>query len=173
MAGWLRASAEGLKIIDMVRRNLGWNKSEDTWCKAALTSKATLRRFWAQNRIRRETFIDICKAVGINNWEDIIERNDIKQTELLLAAAIADIPLENQTDRTFPLPENLPPVRNWVQRTKEINTLKTLITAPAPPLTNESPAPAPPLPRGGWGGFPSPSQLSDYRASEKPASSAN
>ena len=132
MAGLLRASEEGLKIIDMVRRNLGWNKSEDTWCKAALTSKATLRRFWAQNRIRRETFIDICKAVGINNWEDIIERNDIKQTELLLAAAIADIPLDNQNDRTFPLPENLPPVRNWVQRTKEIDTLKTLIVKPQP-----------------------------------------
>ena len=127
MAGLLRASEEGLKIIDMVRRNLEWNKSEDTWCKAALTSKATLRRFWAQNRIRRETFIDICKAVGINNWEDIIERNDIKQTELLLAAAIADIPLDTQTDRTFPLPENLPPVRNWVQRTQEIDILKTTI----------------------------------------------
>ena len=127
MAGLLRASEEGLKIIDMVRRNLEWNKSEDTWCKAALTSKATLRRFWAQNRIRRETFIDICKAVGINNWEDIIERNDIKQTELLLAAAIADIPLDTQTDRTFPLPENLPPGRNWVQRTQEIDILKTTI----------------------------------------------
>ena len=127
MAGLLRASEEGLKIIDMVRRNLEWNKTEDTWCKVALTSKATLRRFWAQNRIRRETFIDICKAVGINNWEDIIERNDIKKTELLLAAAIADIPLDNQTDRTFPLPENVPPVRNWVQRTKEIDTLKTTI----------------------------------------------
>ncbi|MCC3407380.1 MAG: ATP-binding protein [Microcoleus sp. PH2017_10_PVI_O_A] len=152
MAGLLRASEEGLKIIDMVRRNLGWNKTEDTWCKAALTSKATLKRFWTQNRIRRETFIDICKAVGINNWEDIIERNDIKQTELLLAAAIADIPLDNQTDRTFPLPENLPPVRNWVQRTKEIDTLKTLITPP--PLTNESPTLAPPLTKGGLGGVP-------------------
>jgi len=127
MAGLLRAPEEGLKIIDMVRLNLGWNKSEDTWCKAALTSKATLRRFWAQNRIRRETFIYICQAVGINNWEDIIEGNDIKKTELLLAAAIADIPLENQTDRTFPLPENLPPVRNGVQRTKEIDILKTTI----------------------------------------------
>ncbi len=35
--------------------------------------------------------------------------NDINKTELLLAAAIADIPLENETDRTFPLPVNLPP----------------------------------------------------------------
>ncbi|MFB8794046.1 MAG: hypothetical protein U7126_07430 [Microcoleus sp.] len=66
-----------------------------------------------------------------------------QETELLLAAAIADIPLDNQTDRTFPLPENLPPVRNWVQRTKEIDTLKTLIATP--PLTKESPTPTPPL----------------------------
>ncbi len=160
MAGLLRASEEGLKIIDMVRRNFGWNKSEDTWCKAALTSKATLRRFWAQNRIRRETFIDICKAVGINNWEDIIERNDIKQTELLLAAAIADIALDTQTDRTFALPDNIPPVWNWLDRTKEIHVLKTLITDPAPPLSKGGLGgvpitdPAPPLSKGGLGGVP-------------------
>jgi hypothetical protein len=152
MAGLLRASEEGLKIIDMVRRNLGWNKTEDTWCVAALVSTATLKRFWAKIGIRRENFINICKAVEIENWEYIAEGYKINKTELLLAAAIADIPQEGQTDRTFPLPENLPPVRNWVQRTKEIDTLKTLITAP--PLTNESPAPAPPLTKGGLGGVP-------------------
>ena len=169
MAGLLRASEEGLKIIDMVRRNLGWNKADELWCQAALTSKATLKRFWTQQPIRRETFIHICKAVGVKNWQDIVAR-EIQEPELLLAA-IADIPLDNQTDRTFPLPENLPPVRNWVQRTKEIDTLKTLITPP--PLTNESPTLAPPLIKVGLGGFPSPSQLSDYRESEKPPSSAN
>ena len=150
MAGLLRASEEGLKIIDMVRRNLGWNKADELWCQAALTSKATLKRFWTQQPIRRETFIHICKAVGVKNWQDIVAR-EIQEPELL-SAPIADIPLDNQTDRTFPLPENLPPVRNWVQRTKEIDTLKTLITAP--PLTNESPTPAPPLTKGGLGGVP-------------------
>ena len=133
MAGLLRASEEGLKIIDMVRRNLGWNKTEDAWCVAALVSTATLKRFWAKIGIRRENFINICKAVEIDNWEYIAEGYKIKKTEPLLAAAIADIPEDNQNDRTFPIPENLPPVRNWVQRTKEIDTLKTLITAP--PLT--------------------------------------
>jgi hypothetical protein len=152
MAGLLRASEEGLKIIDMVRRNLGWNKTEDTWCVAALVSTASLKRFWAKIGIRPENFINICKAVEIENWKYIAEGYKINKTELLLAAAMADIPLDNQTDRTFPLPENLPPVRNWVQRTKEIDTLKTLITAP--PLTNESPAPAPPLTKGGLGGVP-------------------
>ena len=130
MAGLLRASEEGLTIINMMRRNLGWNKTEVTWCLAALTSQATLKRFWARRQIRRETFIDICKAVGINNWEDIIERNDIKQTELLLAAAIADLPQDSENDKNFSLPDNLPPVRNWVERTKEIDILKaTLINS--------------------------------------------
>jgi GTPase SAR1 family protein len=143
MAGLLRASEEGLKIIDMVRRNLGWNKTEDTWCLAALVSTATLKRFWARIGIRRENFINICKAVEIENWEYIAEGYKIKTTEPLLAAAIADIPLDSQNDKNFPLPENLPPVRNWVNRTKELEILKTLITAPAPPLS-----------KGGLGGFP-------------------
>ena len=127
MAGLLRASEEGLKIIDMVRRNLGWNKSEDTWCVAALVSTATLKRFWGKIGIRRENFINICKAVEIDNWEYIAEGYKNIKTEPLFAAAIADIPQDSETDRTFPLPENLPPVRNWVQRTKEIDTLKTTI----------------------------------------------
>ncbi|MEG4353143.1 NB-ARC domain-containing protein [Microcoleus sp. LAD1_D5] len=127
MAGLLRASEEGLKIIDMVRRNLGWNKTEDAWCVAALVSTATLKRFWAKIEIRRENFINICKAVEIENWEYIAEGYKIKKTEPLLAAAIADIPQDSENERTFPLPENLPPVRNWVQRTKEIDILKTTI----------------------------------------------
>ncbi|MCT7952198.1 NB-ARC domain-containing protein [Ancylothrix sp. C2] len=127
MAGLLRASEEGLKIVNLARRNPGWNKADELWCQAALTSKATLKRFWAKKPIRRETFIDICKAVGINNWEDIIERKDIQQTEPLLAAAIADLPVVCEKNTGFPLPENLPPVRNWVNRTKQLETLKTYI----------------------------------------------
>ena len=127
MAGLLRASEEGLKIVDMVRRNLEWNKTEDSWCLAALISKATLKRFWSLKGIRRENFINICKAVEIENWEYIAEGYKNIKTEPLFVAAIADIPLDNKTDRTFPLPENLPPVRNWVQRTKEIEILKTTI----------------------------------------------
>ena len=44
MAGLLRASEEGLRILDIARRNPGWNKTGDAWCQAALTSKATLKR---------------------------------------------------------------------------------------------------------------------------------
>jgi len=127
MAGLLRASEEGLTIINMMRRNLGWNKTEDTWCLAALVSKATLKRFWARIGIRRENFINICKAVEIDNWEYIAEGYKIQKTEPLLAAAIADLPQDSQNDKNFPLPDNLPPVRNWVERTKEIDILKATL----------------------------------------------
>lgn len=126
MAGLLRASEEGLRIVNLARRNPGWNKTSELWCQAALTSQATLKRFWRRQPIRRETFIDICKAVGIDNWEDIVDR-DIESSKSLLDKAIADLPAPGDPDRTFDLPDNLPPVRNWVGRHQELETLKSLI----------------------------------------------
>lgn len=90
MAGLLRASEEGLRIVNLARRNPDWNKTSELWCQAALTSKATLKRFWRRQRIRRETFTDICKAVGIDNWEDIVER-DTESTKSPLDKSIADL----------------------------------------------------------------------------------
>ncbi|GAB4289347.1 MAG: hypothetical protein Fur0025_23750 [Oscillatoriaceae cyanobacterium] len=129
MAGLLRASVEGLKIVDMARRNLGWNKTEDAWCLAAFISQSTLKRFWARTAIRRENFINICKAVEIDNWEYIAEGYKLDKTEPLLAAAIADLPKEEAApvNRNFTIPENLPAVRNWVGRLPELACLKSLL----------------------------------------------
>ncbi len=115
MAGSLRASEEGLRIVNLARRNFGWKKSSESWRDAAFTSNATLKRFWQRHPIKRETFIDICKAVGIDNWEDIIERDEFMEAEA------------HQSDRGFTLPDNLPPVRNWVGRTQALATLKAQI----------------------------------------------
>jgi len=68
MAATIAASEKGLKIIDMARKKKGWNKDESAWHQLALTSRATLKRFWRQIAIQRETFINICKTVGVN-WE--------------------------------------------------------------------------------------------------------
>lgn len=127
MAGLLRASEEGLRIVDIARRNPGWNKTGDAWCQAALTSKATLKRFWARQSIRRETFIDICKAVGIHNWEDIIELLDIPVPEPLPPAAMADLPASGEPAYGFRLPDKLPPARMWTGRAQELETLKAHI----------------------------------------------
>ncbi|MBE8985649.1 NB-ARC domain-containing protein [Nostoc sp. LEGE 12450] len=74
MSNSLKASTAGLAIVDKSRQRLGWTKTSTArWWQDAHTSRATLRRFWQGDRIQRETFIAICQAVGIVNWEAIAE----------------------------------------------------------------------------------------------------
>ena len=73
MADSVRASTRGLEFVDEARKQKGWNKTADTWCQTALTSKATLKRFWGRGQIQKDTFIRICRAVGLTSWEDIVE----------------------------------------------------------------------------------------------------
>ncbi|MGD1698311.1 NB-ARC domain-containing protein [Dapis sp. BLCC M229] len=72
MAVTLRASQEGLEKIDKARRKKGWTKTEDSWWGLAVTSKATLNRFWQKAPIRQDAFISICQTIGIN-WEEIVD----------------------------------------------------------------------------------------------------
>jgi len=74
MAASLRASQEGLEIVDMARIKKGWKKTEDAWWQLATTSKATLKRFWRGIAIQRDAFIALCKTVGVN-WEKIVDNS--------------------------------------------------------------------------------------------------
>jgi DNA-binding Xre family transcriptional regulator len=77
----LAASTRGLKLVDQKRRQKRWNKTAQVWCREAFTTRSTLNRFWAGKPIRRETFIAICQAVGVD-WEDVVERtHDLPATE--------------------------------------------------------------------------------------------
>ncbi|MGA9379632.1 MAG: NB-ARC domain-containing protein [Phormidium sp.] len=77
MAVTLRASKEGLKMVDRARRKCGWTKADEEWCKVAQTAPASLKRFWRGILIKRDTFIAICQALGIN-WQEIA---DLSETE--------------------------------------------------------------------------------------------
>lgn len=79
MAATLRASTEGLKVVDKARRKKGWTKTEKAWVDLALTSKSTLRRFWTGNSIHSDTFKEICKAVEVRDWEDIADSQTSEQ----------------------------------------------------------------------------------------------
>ncbi|MGH8001931.1 MAG: hypothetical protein ACREPR_21510 [Brasilonema sp.] len=81
MAESVRASTRGLEIVEQARLRKGWNKTADIWWQTALTSKATLKRFWAREPIQKDTFMRICQAVGVANWKDIIEC-ELPSTEL-------------------------------------------------------------------------------------------
>jgi len=80
MAVSLRASKQGLEIVDQARRKKGWLATAPAWCDAAQTSPATLKRFRGGQPIQQDVFIAICKAVGIETWEEIVDKRPIKQT---------------------------------------------------------------------------------------------
>lgn len=80
MAATIAASKQGLKIIDMARKKKGWNKCESAWYDMATTSRSTLKRFWQQIAIQQETFINICKTVGVN-WEEIVDNNPLSRSK--------------------------------------------------------------------------------------------
>lgn len=97
MADTLKASEQGLKIVDEARRRKRWQKNSLTWATVALTSPATLRRFWARkSAIDRFTFIRICEAVGVD-WKKVAELTEIQETDLpVVFTAIATPSIPNQ-----------------------------------------------------------------------------
>lgn len=80
MAPSLKASPEGLKIVDIARKKKGWTKTAVSWCDAATIGQSTLRRFWRRNPINQENFVAICEAVGIN-WQEIVDERPTPSPE--------------------------------------------------------------------------------------------
>lgn len=74
----VKASEEGLKRVDRARKRMGWSKTRSkTWWLQANVSQATLRRFWKQP-ISLDGFISICKAVGIEDWQEIVDWSELE-----------------------------------------------------------------------------------------------
>jgi hypothetical protein len=81
MAATLRASKQGLEIVDQTRKKKGWAATASIWCDAAQTTPATLKRFRRGMPIQQDVFILICQAVGIENWKEIVDDSPLPQTE--------------------------------------------------------------------------------------------
>lgn len=79
MAVSLRASQQGLEIVDLARRKKGWTRLATAWCYSAMISQATLKRFWRQIPVIQSSFVAICKAVGVENWEEIADNYSLQQ----------------------------------------------------------------------------------------------
>lgn len=69
----LRVSKQGLKILDRQRRIKRWAAVAPSWCDNAQTSVAILKQFRQKRPISQAQFVAICKAVGIENWPDIVD----------------------------------------------------------------------------------------------------
>lgn len=125
MVDSLKASEQGLKIVDEARRRKRWQKNASTWVESAKTSEATLRRFWARkSAIDRYAFIAICKAVGVN-WEEVAEPSEIQETELPVLS----------TAKANPSIPNL----NFVGRERAIASLNTRINQGAKIIVIQAP----------------------------------
>jgi AAA-like domain len=85
----VRASEAGLVKVDRARRRMrGWTKTRtESWWMEAEVSQSTLRRFWARKLIRENNFIAICKAVGLEDWEELVDRSELAEEQ------VSDLPL--------------------------------------------------------------------------------
>ncbi|MDY6785442.1 MAG: AAA family ATPase [Cyanobacteriota bacterium] len=84
MAATLRASKEGLEMVNLARCKKGWTKYNPQWSQPEATDiiipEATLKRFWRRVPIKRDTFVEICRRVGINDWEAIVDNTPTQKT---------------------------------------------------------------------------------------------
>ena len=77
----IRASEEGIKRFKQARNQKGWNQDADSLTTRIGISRSTVQRFEQGNPIRQDSFIDLCKAVGIENWEAIVDDRLLPQTD--------------------------------------------------------------------------------------------
>ncbi|MEM9540891.1 MAG: AAA-like domain-containing protein [Cyanobacteria bacterium P01_E01_bin.42] len=83
MSETLKASTRGLATIERAIQRQGWTKTNTpAFWTAAYTSQATLRRFWRKIPIQKATFIAICQAVEIEEWEAIADLDDTEREDL-------------------------------------------------------------------------------------------
>lgn len=77
-----KLSQEGITEIESARRKKGWKKVEENWMKQGYSSGSTLKRFLRGERISAEHFIDLCKAVGIEDWQKVVDWEDNDSTSV-------------------------------------------------------------------------------------------
>lgn len=67
----LRLSEEGRKKVEMARIQKGWSRWEIS--TTAMISESTLKRFFQGKPISADNFVRICKSVGIDDWQRLID----------------------------------------------------------------------------------------------------
>jgi hypothetical protein len=87
----IRISEPGLLQVDRARLRKGWLKQSEIWYLSAYTTRATLKRFWRREAIEQGTFIEICAAVGITNWESLVATSLIPDLLQLDLNAMPDV----------------------------------------------------------------------------------
>ena len=79
-----KLSKEGLKEIEEKRIHKGWGRTSKKWTNEAMSSESTLKRFLKGEAISSEHFINLCQAIGVEDWQSIVdwEASDIDSTRV-------------------------------------------------------------------------------------------
>lgn len=73
-----RLSRQGRKVVEIKRRDCGL--TQDMWATRAEISESTLKRFLKGKPIDPQNFIALCKVLGIEQWREIVEKEDFDST---------------------------------------------------------------------------------------------
>ncbi|MGD1865531.1 MAG: hypothetical protein ACFB0D_13340 [Phormidesmis sp.] len=97
MAITLKTDKQGLAVVDQARIKKNWTALAAAWCTQANVSVSTLKRFREKKAIQKDAFIAICRAVGIDSWQQIVSeaptdisvlRRKYKQSKKVIAEEV-------------------------------------------------------------------------------------
>ncbi|MBD1885846.1 ATP-binding protein [Microcoleus vaginatus] len=71
----IRASEKGQKNFKQARNKKGWNQNDPTLLTKGGVYRATVQRLEQGQPIRQENFVALFKAVGIENWEEMVDNS--------------------------------------------------------------------------------------------------
>lgn len=71
-----KLSPGGLQEVERLRKLKGWGRTSEDWARAGMSSESTLKRFLKGETISTEHFIALCKAVGIEHWQNLVDWQD-------------------------------------------------------------------------------------------------
>ena len=72
----IKLHEEAIKMIDLMRKQKGWNKADKEWTDAAYVSKSTLKRFVYGKPVSPVNFKAMCEVLGIDEWQSLIDWQD-------------------------------------------------------------------------------------------------
>lgn len=76
----VRLTKEGLEQVNAARRKKGWTKRAIEWFKQAYVSESTLKRFVRGKPISPENFKNLCKVLGIEEWQTLVDWEESDST---------------------------------------------------------------------------------------------
>ena len=72
-----KLSDKGQIQVQQARLMKGWTKTSQDWLDKSMISESTLKRFLQGKPVRASSFIDLCNALGISEWQELVEWTSI------------------------------------------------------------------------------------------------